>query len=175
MHYMLLIYGDESVWANLSPEQISAEMGAYFAYSEDLAKAGVLLGGDELHPVATAKTISVSDGKQKVILACRGRNLRFWRAESSDAGQHFKVGTVWQPFGRPDKGRVRYDNNDRSGDLQEMFSAPAIAASDDMDDWLVLGLSPTLTVWRNKCSRGAPAVWHALNPEPEQDLRPHFY
>lgn len=67
MHYMLLIYGDESVWANLSPEQISAEMGAYFAYSEELAKAGVLVGGDELHPVSTAKTISVTDGKQKVV------------------------------------------------------------------------------------------------------------
>ena len=67
MHYMLLIYGDESVWANLSPDQISAEMGAYFAYSEELAKAGVLVGGDELHPAATAKTISITDGKQKVV------------------------------------------------------------------------------------------------------------
>lgn len=67
MHYMLLIYGDESQWASLSPEQISAEMGAYFAYSEELAKAGVLVGGDELHPVSTAKTISVAEGKQKVV------------------------------------------------------------------------------------------------------------
>lgn len=67
MHYMLLIYGEESMWAKLSPDQISAEMGAYMAYTQDLAKAGVLISGDELHPVATAKTISVSDGKQKVV------------------------------------------------------------------------------------------------------------
>ncbi|WP_135211539.1 YciI family protein [Vitreimonas flagellata] len=67
MHYMLLIYGEEARWASLSPDQISAEMGAYFAYSEALAKAGVLVGGDELHPVATAKTLSVNDGKQKVV------------------------------------------------------------------------------------------------------------
>lgn len=65
--YMLLIYGDESMWAALSPDQISAEMGAYFAYTQDLQKAGVLVGGDELHPVATARTLSIADGKQKVV------------------------------------------------------------------------------------------------------------
>lgn len=66
-NYMLLIYGDESEWAALTPDQLSAEMGAYFAYTEELAKAGVLVGGDELHPVATAKTLSLSGGKQKVV------------------------------------------------------------------------------------------------------------
>lgn len=66
-HYMLLIYGDESIWAGLTPDQISAEMGAYFAYSDELAKAGVLVGGDELHPVATAKTLSMAEGKQRVV------------------------------------------------------------------------------------------------------------
>jgi len=65
--FMLLIYGEESKWANLTPDQLSAEMGAYMAYTQDLAKAGVLVAGDELHPVATAKTISVSGGKQKVV------------------------------------------------------------------------------------------------------------
>jgi hypothetical protein len=67
MQYMLLIYGDEAKWAALSPDQLSAEMGAYFAYTEELAKAGVLVGGDELHPVATAKTLSIETGKQKVV------------------------------------------------------------------------------------------------------------
>lgn len=66
-HYMLLIYGEESLWASLTPDQVSAEMGAYFAYTQELQKAGVLVGGDELHPVATAKTLSVADGKQKVV------------------------------------------------------------------------------------------------------------
>jgi len=67
MQYMLLIYGEESAWANLTPDQLSAEMGAYMAYTQDLAKAGVLVAGDELQPIATAKTISVSAGKQKVV------------------------------------------------------------------------------------------------------------
>lgn len=67
MQYMLLIYGEESLWAELSPDQLSAEMGAYFAYTQDLAKAGVLVAGDELQPVVTAKTVSVTGGKQKVV------------------------------------------------------------------------------------------------------------
>lgn len=67
MQYMLLIYGEESMWASLSPDQISTEMGAYMAYTQDLAKAGVLVAGDELQPVATAKTVSLLGGKQKVV------------------------------------------------------------------------------------------------------------
>ena len=65
--YMLLIYGEESAWASLSPDQLSAEMGAYMAYTKEMAQAGVLVAGDELHPVSTAKTLSVSNGKQKVV------------------------------------------------------------------------------------------------------------
>lgn len=65
--YLLLIYGEESKWGELTPDQMSAEMGAYFAYTQDLQKAGVYIGGNELHPVSTAKTISVADGKQKVV------------------------------------------------------------------------------------------------------------
>ena len=67
MQYILLIYGEESLWANMSPEKLSEEMGAYMAYTQDLAKAGVLVAGDELQPVATAKTVSLETGKQKVV------------------------------------------------------------------------------------------------------------
>lgn len=67
MQYMLLIYGEESMWAKLTPDQLSQEMGAYMAYTQDLAKAGVLVAGDELQPVSTAKTLSIADGKQKVV------------------------------------------------------------------------------------------------------------
>ncbi|HYD87603.1 MAG TPA: YciI family protein [Vitreimonas sp.] len=67
MQYMLLIYGDESSWAALTPDQIAQEMGAYMAYTQDLQKAGVYIAGHELQPVATAKTVSVDAGKQKVV------------------------------------------------------------------------------------------------------------
>lgn len=57
MKYMILIYGEESGWADLSPEQAAEVMGAYNAYTEKLASAGVLLGGDELDVVAKAKSV----------------------------------------------------------------------------------------------------------------------
>jgi hypothetical protein len=67
MQYMLLIYGEESAWANMTPEQLSAGMGAYMAYTQDLQKAGVYISGHELQPVETAKTVSVNAGKQKIV------------------------------------------------------------------------------------------------------------
>lgn len=65
--YLLLIYAEEATFGAMTPDQLSAEMGAYVAYTQDMAKAGVLVAGDELHPVATAKTVRVSDGKRKVV------------------------------------------------------------------------------------------------------------
>ncbi len=65
--YLLLVYGEESKLSDMTPDQLSAELGAYMAYTQDLAKAGVLVAGDELHPIATAKTVSAAGGKQKVV------------------------------------------------------------------------------------------------------------
>lgn len=67
MQYMLLIYGEEAAWANMPPEKLSEEMGAYFAYTEELAKADKLVAGDELQPVNTAKTVSLMGGKHSVV------------------------------------------------------------------------------------------------------------
>lgn len=67
MQYMLLIYGEETKWGALSPEKLAEEMGAYYAYTQELAKTGKLKAGDELQPVATAKTLSLEGGKQSVV------------------------------------------------------------------------------------------------------------
>lgn len=63
MQYMLLIYAEENAWANLTREQMTQMMEAYFAYSKALAAAGVLRGGSELAPVSTATTVRVRNGK----------------------------------------------------------------------------------------------------------------
>ncbi|UXI70139.1 YciI family protein [Tahibacter amnicola] len=63
MQYMLLIYSEESAWANLSPADITQVLEAYRAYSRELAEAGVLRGGSELAPTATATTVRVRNGK----------------------------------------------------------------------------------------------------------------
>lgn len=64
--YMQLIYGDAAKWADAPPEVTGSIMGEYFAYTQALAEAGVLVAGDPLHPADTAKTVSqggaVTDG-----------------------------------------------------------------------------------------------------------------
>ena len=64
--FMLLIYGDPKLQAEVTPEDQQAEMGQWFAYTKALEDAGVHIGGEALHPVETAKTVGqggvVTDG-----------------------------------------------------------------------------------------------------------------
>lgn len=66
MKYVLLIYGDEASWADISPERAGEIMGAYNAYTAKLAEAGVLLAGDELDVTAKAKSVRGLGGTQVV-------------------------------------------------------------------------------------------------------------
>jgi hypothetical protein len=63
MQYMLLIYGDEKAWTSMPEAEIEKVMQAYMDYSNELAAAGILRGGSELAPVATATTVRVRNGK----------------------------------------------------------------------------------------------------------------
>ena len=63
MQYMLLIYGDEKVWNEMSESDINKAIEAYGAYSKELADSGVLRGGSELAPISTATTVRVRNGK----------------------------------------------------------------------------------------------------------------
>ncbi len=67
MKYLLMIYQNESAAASASKAQIEQMHGAYMAYTDALVKAGVLVGGDRLHPSASATTVRVADGKKKVL------------------------------------------------------------------------------------------------------------
>ncbi|HUP31488.1 MAG TPA: YciI family protein [Gaiellaceae bacterium] len=62
--YMLLIYDDEATWAGMSEDEQQAVMGEYFAYTEELRKAGAYVAGDALQPIGTATTVRVRDGEQ---------------------------------------------------------------------------------------------------------------
>lgn len=64
MKYLLLIYSDEKAEASMSKEESDAWMGEYWAYTEDMQKAGVSLAGEALQPTATATTVRVKDGKK---------------------------------------------------------------------------------------------------------------
>ncbi len=56
--YMLLIYGDESAFANPTPDQWDQMMQAHQAFAQGVtAQGGKILGGDALQPTATATTV----------------------------------------------------------------------------------------------------------------------
>jgi hypothetical protein len=66
MQYALLIYEDEQVWAQLSQEEQSRILGEYWEYTEELKQSGAHLGGEALHPRATASSVRVRDGERLV-------------------------------------------------------------------------------------------------------------
>jgi len=64
MQYAILIYSDEKQGANATPEESEAWMGEYNAYTQAMATAGVMKGGEALHPTSAATTVHVKDGKK---------------------------------------------------------------------------------------------------------------
>jgi len=63
MEYMILIYGDERAFGGLDEAKLKAMYSEYGSYTQDLMKAGVMRGGSELKPVATATTVRIRGGK----------------------------------------------------------------------------------------------------------------
>src|SRR3954469_15572741 len=57
MKYILLIYGEERVWADMSQEQMAEIYASHRRYGEEMGKAGVMKGGSELKPASTATSI----------------------------------------------------------------------------------------------------------------------
>ena len=64
--YLVLIYEDESVWTDATPEQWQASMVEHEAFSAAVVeRGGSVVGGEALHPTTTATTIrggELSDG-----------------------------------------------------------------------------------------------------------------
>lgn len=63
MRYLLLICTSEEEDAKRTPAEQEANMGAYFAFTNEAREAGVYVGGEALQPTATATTVRVRDGK----------------------------------------------------------------------------------------------------------------
>jgi hypothetical protein len=66
MKYAILIYGDESGFADAPQEAIDASMQEWWGYEGQLKEAGVKLAGEALQPTATGKSVRVQDGKSSV-------------------------------------------------------------------------------------------------------------
>ena len=67
MQYMLLIYGDEGARASATKEQMGQMFAAYGAYTEAMRQAGVLRGGERLHPAANGAIVRNKAGKTSVV------------------------------------------------------------------------------------------------------------
>ena len=66
MRYLLAIYGDESQRDAMTPEDGVAMMEAYNAYTQEVERAGVMLGGDGLQASSTATTVRVRDDERLI-------------------------------------------------------------------------------------------------------------
>jgi hypothetical protein len=64
--YMILIYGDESAWASMSPEEAQAGFEAFMEYNRDLTASGSLRSGGQLQPSFTATTLRGAGGSVAV-------------------------------------------------------------------------------------------------------------
>ena len=63
MQYLLLIYDDEKLWANMEAAARQRIDADYMTFTRDLMKAGKMKAGDALQPTHTATTVRVRDGK----------------------------------------------------------------------------------------------------------------
>ncbi len=67
MKYAILVYESDTDFNNRTDEkQKETYWGAYRAYSQALAEAGVIAGGAPLHPGHTGTTIRLRDGHRHV-------------------------------------------------------------------------------------------------------------
>ncbi len=67
MQYLLMLYANEAGWTQLSKAEQEQGVAAYAAYTQALATAGALKGGNRLQPSSTATTVRTSNGKSQVL------------------------------------------------------------------------------------------------------------
>ena len=63
MRYLCLIYDEEAAIEAMPKDESDAFMGEYFAFTEGIKGSGHYVAGEALHPVATATTVRIRNGK----------------------------------------------------------------------------------------------------------------
>ncbi len=61
MKYLLTLYGDESAYADMTPEQAAEGMKRWDAYTSATSEAGVLVAGEGLTPSSTATKVAIDE------------------------------------------------------------------------------------------------------------------
>jgi len=63
LRYILLVYRDEKMWEEMSPQQRVAAYEDAVEFGDELRKRGVYHGGNPLEHVSTATTVRMKHGK----------------------------------------------------------------------------------------------------------------
>jgi hypothetical protein len=63
MHYVMLIYGSEVEYNNMTEAERVEILQGHYAFNDEVQKRGVVVGGQPLQPPSMATTVRVRDGK----------------------------------------------------------------------------------------------------------------
>jgi hypothetical protein len=66
MQFLLLIYGVQGDYTKLNPAELGALHQEYGAFTKGIMDSGKYVGGNQLKPIETARTVRVRNGKQVV-------------------------------------------------------------------------------------------------------------
>ncbi len=61
MKFLLMMYGDEKAWADQDEQQMKEAMERHERFTQLLIARNALLGGEELAPSGTARTVRTED------------------------------------------------------------------------------------------------------------------
>jgi hypothetical protein len=67
MKYLLCLFGDESRFAETTPQQQAEAMKAWDAFTQAAVDAGVHLGGEGLQPSSTATTVQIQESGDPLV------------------------------------------------------------------------------------------------------------
>lgn len=67
MKYLLTLYREESGWQDVTPEEMREGMEPWSEYGRQVTGAGVFLAGEALQASATATTVRIGEGEDRLV------------------------------------------------------------------------------------------------------------
>jgi hypothetical protein len=67
MQYLLALYADDSRWDHVTEEEMRAGMEHWNRFEQEIFDVGVKVAGEGLQPSATATTVKVGEGDERVV------------------------------------------------------------------------------------------------------------
>jgi hypothetical protein len=67
MKYLLALFGDESGWDDVTEEEMRAGMEPWNRFEKEIFEAGAKVAGEGLQPSATATTVRIGKGDERVV------------------------------------------------------------------------------------------------------------